>query len=67
MTENAAKILSETMRAIPTVIEIVKDLVAKGRTPEEIAEHLAALGPAPRADVDSVALAEAARLRGERG
>lgn len=67
MNADAAKILSETMRAIPVVIEIVKDLVAKGRTPEEIEAHLLALGPAPRPDVDSVASAEAARLRGERG
>ena len=37
-----------------------------GKTISEIAAKLEEWGAAPRADVDSVALAEAARLRGER-
>lgn len=60
------KILRETLRALPSLVELVKNLIAKGRTPEEIAAKLEEWGAAPRADVDSVALAEAARLRGER-
>lgn len=59
------KILRETLRALPTIVELVKSLIAEGRTPEEIAAKLEEWGAAPRADVDSVALAEAARLRGE--
>ena len=64
---DADKILRETLRALPSVVEVIKSLLAKGRTPEEILAALDAWGNAPRPDVDTAALAEAARLRGERG
>lgn len=63
---DSEKILRETLRALPTIVELIKSLISKGRTPEEIAAKLEQWGAAPRPDVDSVALAEAARLRGER-
>lgn len=61
------KIAEVAFDILPDVIRVVRELVAGGRSPEEILAHLRGLGPAARPDVDSVALAEAARIRGERG
>jgi hypothetical protein len=57
--------IRETLRALPSVVEVIKSLIAGGRTPEEILAALEAWGNAPRPDVDTAALAEAARIRGQ--
>lgn len=56
-------VLRELLEITPTIVEIVRDLLAAGRTPEEVIEHIRALGPAARLDVDAVALDEARKIR----
>lgn len=60
---DANEALREAVKMMPTIVEIVRDLLAAGRTPEEVIEHIRALGPAARLDVDAVALDEARKIR----
>lgn len=55
--------LREAVKMLPTIVEIVGDLLAAGRTPEEIIAHVTKLGPAARLDVEAVAVDEARKIR----
>lgn len=59
------KIATETFKLLSELAPIIRDLLAAGRTPEEVIAHVAALGPAARLDAEAVALDEARKIREE--
>lgn len=64
---DATKILDGVTQLVPLLVPLVRDLLASGRSPEEILAHLEALGPAARLDAAAVALDETRKIRQERG
>lgn len=59
----AADALAEALKLVPTLVPLVRDLIAAGRSPEEVLAHVALLGPAARLDAEAVALDEAKKIR----
>ena len=55
--------LNEALKLIPKIVPVIRDLLAAGRTPDEIVAHISGLGPAARLDADQVALDEAKKIR----
>lgn len=60
---DGAKAMAEALKLLPTLVPLLRDLFAAGRTPEEVIAHVTALGPAARLDAEAVALDEAKKIR----